>query len=130
MKLQAEPVVRHTDPRGDLIKAWPAPVAGEVYAVELRPCHPRGHHIHTHGGEWFVALQGRAVLVTERPDGSERQVHALADRRLYVPPGLAHTLFCEAPALVLAVADVHYDHEHTLPHAIVAPTEAELAALW
>jgi len=130
VKLSAEPVVRHTDPRGDLIKAWPGAVTGEVYAVELRPGHPRGHHIHTHGGEWFIALQGRAVLVTESPDGSNRQVHAVSDQRVHVPAGIAHTLFCTSPALVLAIADVHYDNEVTQPHRISAPTPSELEPLW
>ena len=130
MKLQAEPVVRHTDPRGDLIKAWPGPVSGEVYAVELRPGHPRGHHVHTRGGEWFVALQGRAVLVTERLDGSERRVFALHQERVYVPAGLAHALFCESPALVLAIADVHHDQETTQRHPVTPPSADELAQLW
>lgn len=123
--IQRQPVVRHTDARGDLIKAWPGPVAGEVYAVELLPGHPRGHHWHHHGGEWFVALRGWAWLVAEHPETGERWVARLDTQRVYVPRGIAHALFCDQPALVLAVAEVHFDHERTEHHTLQPPTAAE-----
>ena len=113
------------DHRGALLKVWPGPVEGEVYAVELRPGHPRGHHLHAHGGEWFAALQGTAWLVVEDPSSGDRQVLPLNGERIYVPAGIAHALFCDAPALVLAIAEVHHEHESTRSYELAPPTEAE-----
>jgi oxalate decarboxylase/phosphoglucose isomerase-like protein (cupin superfamily) len=126
--IRREPVRRIADHRGALTKAWPGPVSGEVYAVELLPGHPRGHHVHRAGGEWFVALTGAAWLVVEHPDTDAREVHRLSADRLYVPAGIAHALFCDTPALVLAIAEVHFDHEHTVPHRVSPPTLAEREA--
>ena len=123
--IRLEPVLRHADQRGALIKAWPGAVAGEVYAVELRPHHPRGHHWHTHGGEWFIPLAGSAWLVTEDPDTGERCVAKLEHQRAYVPAGIAHALFCDHPALVLAVAEVVHEQECTTPHLLAPPTASE-----
>ena len=63
--IETEPIEIFEDPRGQLIKAWPRPHGGEVYVVELLPGHPRGNHLHHHGGEWFVPLQGEATLFVE-----------------------------------------------------------------
>lgn len=123
--VRVESLVRHTDARGDLIKAWPAPVAGEVYAVELRPGHPRGHHWHQHGGEWFVPLRGACWLVAEHPVTGTRAVIHLVQERVYVPAGVAHALFCDADALVLAIAEVHHDAEVTVRFPVQGPTAAE-----
>lgn len=126
--IRLEAVERYSDVRGALIKAWPATVTGEVYAVELRPEHPRGHHWHRHGGEWFMALQGSAWLVVEDPKTGDRRVVRLETHRAYVPAGIAHALYCDAPALILAVADVHHDDEDTVRHAVQAPSAAERSA--
>ena len=123
MKVQVEPVQRHADGRGVLIKAWPGPVAGEVYVVELRPGHPRGHHLHRHGGEWFVPLVGTAVLVVEDPRTGAREEVRLDGVRARVEPGLAHALFAagDAPAWVLAVTDLLPEHDETVPFAVAGP---------
>ncbi len=126
MTTRTEAITRFVDARGALIKAWPGPVAGEVYAVELLPGHPRGHHFHRHGGEWFLALAGRPVLVTENPDGSDRRIQRLDGVRVFVPPGIVHALFAdEGPALVLAIADRLPDDDVTLPHRLAPPSPAE-----
>jgi len=120
--LRSEAVQRHEGPRGALIKCWPAAVEGEVYAVELRPGHPRGHHLHRHSGEWFLLLQGRALLVVEDPATGARAEVALADRRVRVEPGQAHALFAlDGPALVLAIADRAHPHEGTEPWPVGPP---------
>lgn len=120
--LQSEPVPRLTDERGALVKCWPAAVTGEVYAVELRPGHPRGHHLHRHGGEWFLALRGRALLVVEDPATGARAEVELADRRVRVEPGQAHALFAiGGPALVLAIADCAHPLEGTEPWPVAPP---------
>lgn len=120
MKLQTEPLVSHHDARGALIKAWPAPVSGEVYVVELRPGHARGHHLHQRGGEWFVPLAGRALLVVEDPQSGDRAEVVLDGLRARVEAGQAHALAAldGAPAWVLAVADVEHSQEVTLPHPV------------
>ena len=126
--IERQPIRTFADHRGALYKVWPGPVSGEVYAVELRPDHPRGHHRHTHGGEWFAALRGRAWLVMEDPQSGARAVVCLHRDRVYVPAGIAHALFCDAPALVLAIAEVHHDQESTTPHPVAPPSDAERQA--
>jgi uncharacterized cupin superfamily protein len=123
VRIQTEPVVTHRDHRGALVKAWPGPVSGEVYTVELRPGHPRGHHYHQHGGEWFVPLQGVAILIVEDPTTRERAVIRLEGIRARVEAGIAHTLLAadDAPALVLAIADREWRDEVTIPYLIVTP---------
>ncbi len=123
MRILTEPLVAHRDARGALLKAWPGPVTGEVYVVELRPGHPRGHHYHLHGGEWFVPLQGAAILVAEDPTTGQRAVIRLADQRARIEAGVAHALFAadDAPALVLAIADREWSDEVTIPHRIAPP---------
>ncbi len=117
---QTTPLVRHHDDRGALVKLWPAPVSGEVYAVELRPGHSRGHHLHRRGAEVFVALQGSAVLVVECPETGRRERHLLRDQRVRVPAGLAHALWAadEHGAWVVAVADNEHQDELTEPHPV------------
>ena len=122
MRIETEPVVRHSDARGALIKAWRRPIAGEAYAVELRPGHPRGHHYHHRGGEWFVPLTGTAVLVAEDPETGERAVVRLTDQRARVEAGIAHALFADGgPALVLAIADLEHADEVTTAYTVAAP---------
>ena len=123
MHIRTEPVVRHRDARGALIKAWPAPIEGEGYAVELRPGHPRGHHYHRYGGEWFVPLQGAAILVIEDPQTRDRAVIRLEDQRARVEAGIAHALFAAdgSPALILAIADREWATEETTPYQVAPP---------
>ena len=123
MHIRTEPIVIHEDARGALMKAWPSPVAGEVYAVELRPGHPRGHHYHHHGGEWFVPLQGAAILVAEDPQTRARIVLRLDGLRARVEPGIAHALFAAdgKPALILAIADRDWATEETTPFQVSPP---------
>ena len=125
---QTEPVVRHRDERGDLVKIWPRAVAGEVYAVELRPGAPRGHHVHQRGGEWFMALVGRVVLVVVDVETGERWEHVLGpapdgEHRVRVEPNQAHALWAvgDGPAWVVAIADFGYEDEVTVPHLVEAP---------
>ena len=122
MQILTEPVVCHRDERGALLKVWPRPVNGEVYAVELRPGHPRGHHYHHHGGEWFVPLSGAAILVAEDPQTGARAVVRLTDCRARVEAGIAHALFADGgPAIVLAIADREYADEVTTAYPIAPP---------
>lgn len=123
MHIQTESVVIHRDDRGALIKAWPAAIEGEAYAVELRPGHPRGHHYHRHGGEWFVPLQGAAILVVENPTTQARAVVRLDGLRARVEAGIAHALFAAdgEPALVLAIADREWATEETTPYQVSPP---------
>ena len=121
------PVVRplpvRRDARGALVKAWPAAAAGEVYAVEIRPGTSRGHHLHRRGGEWFVPLVGRAVLVVADPADGRRWELPLDGVRVRVPAGLAHAIFAagEASAWVLAVADRRPEDDETAPHPLDPP---------
>lgn len=121
--LRTEPVVRHSDARGALIKAWPDAVSGEVYAVEILPGASRGHHWHARGGEWFVPLRGAALLVVVDPKTGDRAEILLDGLRARVEPGLAHALFCVggAAAWVLAVADLRSEDDETVPQAITLP---------
>ncbi len=116
--IRTEPVVVHEDARGALSKLWPGAVPGEVYLVELRPGSSRGHHWHARGGEWFVAVSGVAVLVVEDPSTGARERVRLDGVRARVEPGLAHALYAEAPALVLALADRLPEDDQTSPYAV------------
>ena len=120
MKIQTEPLLRHRDERGDLVKVWTAPVGGEVYAVELRPGTSRGHHFHRRGGEWFVPLVGHCTLVVEDPVTRTRVSVRLEGVRARVEPGQAHALFAaDTPAWVIAIADCVDDE--TIPYPLAAP---------
>lgn len=124
LTLRTEPLPVHRDARGALVKAWPAPVTGEVYAVELRPGQPRGHHLHRWGGEWFVPLSGRALLVVEDPaTGARAEVVLDGRERVRVEAGQAHALLAldGAPAWVLAIADREHSQDETLPHRVRLP---------
>lgn len=119
---ESSPVVRHVDSRGALVKLWPGPVSGEVYAVELHPGHSRGHHLHRRGGESFMALVGAAVLVVEDPATGRRERHELCPggARVRVEPGLAHALWAAGNGVswVIAVADLEHADEQTVPHRV------------
>ena len=113
MLLVVEPLRHHQDSRGDLLKAHPGPVQGEVYALICRPGARRGDHWHQAMGEWFVA-----VLHAEHPATGERQSVDLAGVRVYVPSGVAHVLIAtgEEDLVVVAMAERLHDpddvHEH------------------
>lgn len=119
--VHTEPITVHADARGALLKLWPGPVSGEVYAVELLPGTSRGHHWHRRGGEWFAPLQGVAVLVVEDPASGRREVVRLEGLRARVEAGLAHALYAEAPALVLALADLRPEQDETVPCPVTLP---------
>ena len=130
MKVRTEPVVRHEDRRGALIKAWPDAVTGEVYVVELRPGSSRGHHYHRRGGEWFAPLEGVALLVVVDPNTGDRAEILLDGLRARVDPGFAHALFATGePALVLAVADLRPEDDETVPSPIQLLCQQEDACL-
>jgi hypothetical protein len=116
-------VLRHEDARGALVKLWPAPVGGEVYAVELRPGEPRGHHLHRRGGEVFVPLIGECVVGLLDPESGECRHLRLAGERLRVEPGVAHALWAvgPGPCWVVAIADVAHEHELTERVQVPAP---------
>ena len=120
MEIPTEALVHHTDARGRLLKAWPEAVNGEVYVVELRPGHPRGHHVHARGGEWFIPLSGHAILSVQDPATGEVAHIALEGIRARVAPGLAHALHTPGPgpALVMAVADLRPEDDQTHPHTV------------
>lgn len=119
---ESSSVVRHVDVRGALVKLWPGPVTGEVYAVELRPGHSRGHHLHRRGGESFMALTGAAVLVVEDPATGRRERHELrpGGDRVRVEAGLAHALWAAGDEVswVIAVADLEHADERTEPFRV------------
>lgn len=123
MPISVEPVTRFTDARGALIKAWPGPVSGEVYVVELLPGHPRGHHYHERGGEWFVPLSGAATLTVADPrTGAQEQVTLSVGERARVEPFQAHVLSASGgPALVAAIADFEHADEVTVPYRVKLP---------
>lgn len=120
MRIQTEPVILHSDTRRVRTKAWPGSVSGEVYTIELLPRHPRGHHDHRHGGEWFVPLQGVALLSREDPATGQRAVLRLEGTRAGIEAGIAHTLAAadRAHALVLAIADCAWPDEETIPDPV------------
>ncbi len=122
LQLRTEALVRFDDDRGALLKCWPRAVEGEVYLVELRPGHPRGHHLHRHGGEWFIPVQGQALLVVEDPASGARAELPLDGLRVRVEAGQAHALYAvDGPALVLAVADKAHPDEGTEPWPVRPP---------
>jgi uncharacterized cupin superfamily protein len=123
LQILTEPLSVFEDPRGKLLKAWPRASKGEVYVVELLPGHPRGNHLHHHGGEWFIPLSGDSILVVEDPQTKERAVIPLKGIRARVEPGQAHALFAasESPALVMAVADLVHEEERTSSYPVAAP---------
>ena len=106
-----------------LVKAWPGPVTGEVYVVELRPGASRGHHLHPDGGEWFVPLQGEVLLRVLDPATGARAAVPLVGIRARVEAGQAHVLenHGAATAWVLAVADGTPEAMGTLPFPLGPP---------
>ena len=121
LQLQVEPIDARRDARGALLKLLPGPVSGEVYAVELDKGVSRGHHLHARGGEWFMAVSGRALLVVVDPASGTRAEVMLHGVRARVEPGLAHAIFGLEPALVLALADLLPQDDETLPYPVAAP---------
>ena len=119
--VRVEPIEAKRDARGALYKLWPGSVQGEVYAVELDDGVSRGHHWHRWGGEWFMAVQGRALLVVVDPQTGAREQVWLDGARAWVAPGLAHALFGSEPALVLALAERRPDEDETTPFRVEAP---------
>lgn len=119
--IRTEPLGRHADERGVLVKAWPRPVTGEVYVVEIRPGQSRGHHLHRRGGEWFIPLEGRAILVVEDPATGERDQVVLDGVRARVEAGQAHALFADARAWVMAVADLPQGEDETVAFPVRPP---------
>ncbi len=115
--LRIEAIERHVDPRGELIKALPRGVPGEVYLVSAVPGSSRGHHLHRRMGEWFCALAGTGVLRALDPATGEVQEVPLEGVRVYVPAGIAHALVNtgEDDLLVLALADRAHDAEDVIP---------------
>ena len=120
MLIPTQSLVHHNDERGRLLKAWPNAVDGEVYVVELRPGHPRGHHVHARGGEWFIPLSGQATLSVQDPTTGEVAHVELDGIRARVKAGLAHALHTRGPgpALVMAVADLCPEEDITTPHQV------------
>lgn len=121
LQLQVEPIAARLDPRGALWKLLPGPVTGEVYAVQLDVGVSRGHHLHARGGEWFMAITGRALLVVVDPSTGARAEVMLDGVRARVEPGQAHAIFGLEPAIVLALADRLPEADETVPYPVAAP---------
>jgi oxalate decarboxylase/phosphoglucose isomerase-like protein (cupin superfamily) len=121
--LRIEPLARHADARGVLMKVFPHPVAGEVYLVTLLPGASRGHHIHLATSEWFAGIEGDPLLVVFDPATGARRALPLAGFRVLVPAGIAHALFSRgsAPSLVAAAMDRLHDPKDVVPCPLEAP---------
>ena len=109
--LRTEPLVVHHDDRGDLFKAHPTAVEGEVYVVTARPGQSRGHHLHRHMSEWFVAVAGQGAVHAQDPRTGETAQVALDGVRVQVPAGIAHALVNTGsePLVVVACASRLHD---------------------
>jgi mannose-6-phosphate isomerase-like protein (cupin superfamily) len=119
MLLHPEPITVFADARGALLKVWPGRVDGEVYVVELRPGHPRGHHYHERGGEWFIPLSGSVCVTAMLPGGEPERVTLSVGQRVRVDAGVAHVLSAAGgPALVAAIADNIHQDEVTIPYTV------------
>ena len=121
--LRIEPIERHSDARGELLKLLPTAVPGEVYLVKAVPGASRGHHVHQHCGEWFALLSGQGLLRTICPETQAIQDVELQGVRVYVPAGWAHAIFNtgDDDLWVLAMADKPYDPSDSQPHPVPAP---------
>lgn len=125
---EIRPLQIHRDQRGTLWRAFPHPVAGEVYVITIEPGASRGHHRHPEQGEWFAGLEGDPVLVVERPGTPDagapaRWTISLRDHRVRVPAGLAHAIFARGSetARVVAGMDAPHDPEKVVPCMVEAP---------
>ena len=130
LTIETAPVNVHKGPKGQLIKAWPKPVSGEVYVVDVSRENPRGHHIHELGYEWFIALSGEPKLIIEDPATKERAVVTLKGVRAKVPAGMAHVLVQQGPekAVVMAVCQFEHNDEVTTSYLVdLNVTELKLA---
>ena len=118
--LRTEPLSVHEDVRGQLLKAHPGAVAGEVYVVTTLPGQARGHHYHRHMGEWFVAVAGQGEVRAQSPETGETATVSLAGVRVYVPPGVAHVLVNTGatPLIVVACAEQSHDPADVVPWTV------------
>ena len=121
--LRIEPIARHADERGELLKLLPMAVSGEVYLVKAHPGASRGHHVHHHCGEWFAPISGQGLLRAICPRTQRVEEIPLEGVRVYVPAGWAHAIFNtgDSDLLVLALADAVYDPDDAHPHEVPAP---------
>jgi len=121
--LRVEPVARFEDARGALIKAFPGPVAGEVYLVALEPGATRGQHLHRRAGEQFTGVLGEPVLLVADPASGRTRRFALAGQRVSVPAGLAHAIVAPPgqPCLVAAAMDRAHDPDDVVPFPLEGP---------
>jgi oxalate decarboxylase/phosphoglucose isomerase-like protein (cupin superfamily) len=115
--LRTEPLVVHRDDRGDLVKAHPAPVVGEVYVVTAHPGQARGHHYHRHMAEWFVAVAGQGEIRAQDPATGETARVSLDGLRVQVPAGIAHVLVNTGTDELVVVACAERLHD---PEDVVA----------
>jgi len=115
--LRTEPLVRHGDDRGVLLKVHPSPVSGEVYVVTARPGQARGHHFHRHMAEWFVAVSGQGELRAQDPETGRTSRVDLAGIRVHVPAGIAHVLVNTGTQdlVVVACAERCHDPSDVVP---------------
>ena len=119
--VSVEPLTVFSDARGDLIKANPGPVDGEVYVITVVPGASRGHHRHHRMGEVFVALSGTGVVGVT--DGTRTEHVPLTNQRVRVGPGLGHAIFNTGAdtLIVLAAAERIHDPDDVEPCPVDAP---------
>jgi len=116
------PLVVHGDDRGQLLKAHPAAVEGEVYVITAVPGASRGHHLHRRTTEVFVAVSGQGVIGLVDPDSGAVE-HRTLTGRLEVGPGIAHAIFNvgEEELIVVAAMDRAHDPGDVVAYEVPAP---------
>jgi UDP-2-acetamido-2,6-beta-L-arabino-hexul-4-ose reductase len=91
----AYPLIKRSDPRGELAELMKSPRIGQLFVSRTRPGFTRGNHYHDTKTEKFVVMEGDAVIRFRHilaGDVIEYQVSGRDFRVVDIPPGYAHSI--------------------------------------
>ncbi len=96
---------------------------GEVYLTMGRPRQMRGGHYHSLAVEWFIIIQGEAILKLEDINTHERMEIKLCSedaKTVFVSNNIAHAFFNESDKefILLAYTDRLYDPTDTIEYKL------------
>ena len=128
-KVQIIPRRLITDDRGWLLKAITGTEedipshTGEVYLTMGKPGQAKGNHYHPEAVEWFIIIEGSAVLKLEDIETHERKDIEMSLEKaitVFIPNKIAHVVVNnnDKDFILLAYTDKLYDPADTIAYTI------------
>ena len=111
-------LTKHTDDRGSLFeilrfKEQQIPEGGQIYTFSINPNKRRGDHYHLYKQEWFICVQGSAIVLLSSSDNKHLAI-TISEKMptiVYVGVGTSHALINknDTPAIIVSYGSAQHN---------------------